>query len=239
MIISKEEIINSNKPKVLFFSRSFYATCYSEVESDIFISIHATLKPDEKELIEKKGGFVCGCFEEEFDNIKESYFEGNYLHTSYAADRLLVNRSSEERHKILSKEITFWRNILETYRPTIVVNETVAIEISEVLLIECERLGIVYHSYLIGILPETTMWKPSAMHGSLETVAQINYDYDEETLKTANEYFDSKKHRFEKSFYLADVLGKNRLSLKDLKKEIINDIIRFKYYLTRKYFSDK
>lgn len=239
MTISKEEIFNSNKPKVLFFSRSFYANYFSESVSENYISIHATLKADEKELIEKKGGFVCGCFEEEFDNIKESHFEGNYLHTSYAADRLLLNRSPEERHKILAKEITFWRNILETYKPTIVVNETVALEVSEVLLIECERLGIDYHSFLIGILPATTMWKPSAMHGSLETVAQINYDYDEETLKTANEYFDSKKHRFEKSFYLADVLGKNRLSLKLLKKEIFNDIFRFKYYLTRKYFSNK
>jgi hypothetical protein len=133
-----------SKPTVLFFARGYQAGFFPELGCDKYQSVFATLTSAERRLVERKGGLVVACFEEDYAGISPAHVPVDYLTTSLMSDRFLGRFSHAKRREILGKEIAFWRTLFEKYVPVAVVNELVAIEISEVLLIESRRHGVRY-----------------------------------------------------------------------------------------------
>lgn len=227
------------KPKILFFARSFLAKYYAEIKSVRFESLYVVLTHEEKILLESKGFHVYGCFEDEYDKLNITPVSGDYLRTSFASDRFLQRFNLEKRLEILGKEITFWRNILEKLKPDYLFNETVALEIAEVMAIEAERLNIPFYSSLLGFLPYTFYWKPSPFDGRLNELIQI--EPDKEHMLKAKEYFKSVTEKNLKPFYVLDSLKPYNYSLKSLfgslyrdtklflKKKKIQRLPQFKY----------
>jgi len=81
--------------------------------------------------------------------------EGNeipdsYLKTSFFTDRFFGSFTLEERRIILSKEIVFWDRIFEKYKPVALINEVIAIEISEVMYIEATKRNIRYFGWMVS-----------------------------------------------------------------------------------------
>jgi hypothetical protein len=216
------------KPKILFFSRSFYADFFSGLESELFISLHATLTHSEKLLIEQKGKNVIGCFEDEYERIEGIKVPGNYLETSLYSDRFLNAHPLKVRLEILSKEIAFWRNIIELNKPHLIINETVAIEISEVLAIEAALKGIKVISFLGGILPYSFYWKPNPFNGSLckDYISNARSTNPIDQLKSVN-YIKSIREANEKPYYIAKYLGRNRFSIKSALGETTRGTVKF------------
>jgi hypothetical protein len=134
----------NKKPLVLFFSRDYQSRFYPKLRSEIYDSIHVTLNKYEKQNVEKEGGKVVACLEEEFLNLIEADISFPYLEYSIGSDRFLRNYSHSDRLVVLKKIITFWAEILEKYKPQFVMNEVVALEISEILYIESKKRGIQY-----------------------------------------------------------------------------------------------
>ena len=133
-----------DKPNVLFFSRNYQSTFFPNLKSSYYNSYHVTLTVKEKNNVQCRGGVVVGCLEEEYFLIKPSEIEFPYLTYSFGADRFIRGYNYDERICILKIIIQFWKNILEKYKPICVINEPVAIEVSEVLMIEAKRLNIEY-----------------------------------------------------------------------------------------------
>ena len=107
----------------------------------------AALTRADRLAVEARGCRVTACFEEDFDAIQPAEVPKGYLLTSYPADRFLGRFSVARRLEILGKEIAFWRRLLEECKPVAAVNELVALEISEVLLVESLPPGPgAYHS---------------------------------------------------------------------------------------------
>lgn len=134
----------NNKPLILFFSRDYQSKFYPKLRSEIYDSIHVTLNKKEKKNVEKEGGKVVACLEEEFQNLTEANISFPYLEYSIGSDRFLRNFSHDDRLKVLKKLVSFWANILEKFQPQFVMNEVVALEISEILYIESKKRGIKY-----------------------------------------------------------------------------------------------
>ncbi len=223
-----------NKPVVLFFARSFYNNFFSNLLSESYHSEFATLTKKEKEFLLKKGLTVCGCFEEEFESLEEAIVPESYLETSWQSDRFFRKKSLEERIIILSKEITFWRNILSHYKPIAVINETVAIEISEVLAIEAKKQNIPYCSFLLGnIIPNTFYWKPNPMNGVLYKSVFDSIREDDESISKAKEYVNNFRRNYTKPKYIQGSLSINRYSIRRLISFLFSDT---KQYLRRLYF---
>jgi len=132
------------KPLILFFSRDYQSKFYPTLKSDIFDSIHVTLNKIEKQNVISAGGTVVACLEEEYEDLKEADISFPYLEYSIGSDRFLRDYSHEERLKVLKKIVTFWSNIMDSYKPKFVMNEVVALEISEILYIEAKKRGIEY-----------------------------------------------------------------------------------------------
>ncbi|MEO6079220.1 MAG: hypothetical protein ABIQ86_05520 [Steroidobacteraceae bacterium] len=147
-----------SKPTILFFARGYQAGFFPELQSEKYQSVFATLTSAERRVVERKGGRVVGCFEEEFERIKPASVRPDYLVTSLMSDRFLGRFSRAERMEILGKEIAFWRRILESCSPVAVVNELVAIEISEVLLIEARLRGVRYLAGLNCLVDDYFYW---------------------------------------------------------------------------------
>jgi len=213
------------KIKVLIFARSFLANYASEIDSDIFDTIFVVLTKKEKELIEAKGKKVYGCFEEEFSNIKESKINGDYLKTSFSSDRFLCRFDLKKRLEILGKEITFWRSIIEKTKPNYLVNESISIEISEVMAIEAERYGIPFLSDLQGFFPYTFYWKPSPFDGRLNDLSTIKPN-DANLLK-AKGYYNDVVEKGYKPFYIIDSLKPYGYSLKNIIASLYRDTILY------------
>ncbi|MEI6555027.1 MAG: hypothetical protein WCL70_05535 [Paludibacter sp.] len=230
------------KPKVLFFSRSFLVKYFSEFKSDFFESFHVVLTVEERIELEKKGFHVYGCFEEEYDKLNISQIKGNYLKTSFVSDRFLQRFNLEKRLEILGKEITFWRNLLETLKPDYLFNETVAIEIAEVMAIEAERLQIPFFTSLLGFLPYTFYWKPNPFHGSLYNLSNIAPN--EDNILKAKEYYCEVLVNNFKPFYVQDFINSSNFSLKNLLSSLFKDTslyfkkIQFKRIKYFKYEDD-
>lgn len=211
------------KVNVLFFARSFLTKYYSDIESDIIEPIFATLTLQEKIFLINKGHKVYGCFEEEFYNLPIAEFSDNYLRTSLASDRFLFRFPYSRRLEILGKEISFWRNIITKHKPVLLVNETVALEISEVLAIEAERMNIPYYSALLGFLPNTMYWKPDPFSGRLNDLSIIVPKDIEITL--AKEYIKNVVEENQHPFYVKFLSNNCFLSIKIFLSTLIADII--------------
>lgn len=226
-------------PKILFFARSFLAKYYSEIRSEKFESLYVVLTHEEKIFLESKGITVHGCFEDEYEKLQVSTVCNDYLRTSFISDRFLHRFSLDKRLEILGKEISFWRNIFEKLKPDYLFNETVALEIAEVMAIEAGRMNIPFFSSLLGFLPYTFYWKPSPFDGRLNDLSQI--DPSDECMHKALEYYKRVTEKGHKPFYIIDSLKPNNYPLRSLigslfrntkkflKKRKIRRLLRFKY----------
>lgn len=157
-------------PIVLFFAREYQASFFPLLTSSKYQSIYAVLNKKEKQIAIQNGGVNVICFEEEFDSLDISDKSQPYLKYSYGCDRNYVGLTLAERELILKKSAAFWSNILEKFNPDLIINETVAIEISEVLAIEARKRKIKYLSWMSFSKKNTFYWQISPYHNSLKPV---------------------------------------------------------------------
>lgn len=213
------------KKKVLLFARSFLAEYYSHINSSIIEPIFVTLTLQEKDLLISRGWKVYGCFEEEYEHLPVTEISGDYLKTSFASDRFLYRFSYEKRCEILGKEISFWQRILDETNPSYLFNETVAIEIAEVMAIEAEKRKIPFYSALLGFLPNTFYWKPDPFTGRLQDMSGILPS--KEDFLHAEEYIDNVTKKSQVPFYVQSYVGKSPKSLFKFIKGSIFGVIRY------------
>lgn len=226
------------KKKVLLFARSFLAKYYSEIKSDILDPIFVTLTHEEKVFLESKGWNVHGCFEDEYSQLPIANFGGDYLRTSFQSDRFLNRFNHEKRLEILGKEISFWSKVLDSTKPHYLVNETVAIEIAEVMAIEAEKRSIPFHTYLLGFIPDTFYWKPDPFSGRMQNMSTITVDGLQ--LSTAQKYVNDVVEKNARPFYVTGI-KRNNITLKTVihsrmlyksaqkKQRKIESTVSFKY----------
>lgn len=213
------------KIRVLLFARSFLAIYYSDIKSEIIEPIFVTLTSDEKKFLEGKGWKVYGCFEEEYESIPvKSQIPGYYLQTSFATDRFLHRFSYPKRMEVLGKEISFWEYIFNETKPEALFNETVAVEIAEVMAIEARKRSIPFYSALLGYIPNTFYWKPDPFTGSLNDLSTITPT--EEDYKVADAYIESVINKHNKPFYISKARVGN-LKFSKVIKSTVGDINRY------------
>lgn len=213
------------KKKVLLFARSFLAKYYADINSDIIEPIFVTLTNQEREFLENKGWKIYGCFEEEYDQLETKSVPGNYLKTSFASDRFLSRFSYEKRLEILGKEISFWERVFDITEPDFLFNETVAVEIAEVMAIEAEKRNIPFYSALLGFLPNTFYWKPDPFSGRLNDLTKVVPS--KEHLEKADEYIDNVTKRALVPFYVRSHVGKKPKSFFRFVKGTVFGAIRY------------
>jgi len=157
----------ASRPRILFFARGFQAGFYPALkpvaDDDRFEPVYVTLTRDEADRVRAKGCKVAACFEADFDTIAPAKVPDHYLMTSLMSERFLGRYSHEERLVILGKEIAFWRALLDEYQPIAVCNELVAIEISEVLLIETRARAIRYLASMYCLIEGLFYWLPDPL----------------------------------------------------------------------------
>jgi hypothetical protein len=146
------------RPVVLFFARGYQAAFFPTLESDRFDAIFVTLTRAERQRVEKLGRRVVACFEEDYRTLPVAAVPTDYLATSLMSDRFLGRYPYPKRLEILGKEIAFWRAIFAAHAPVAAVNELVAIEISEVLLIECRARGVRYLAAMDCLIEGKFYW---------------------------------------------------------------------------------
>lgn len=146
------------RPTILFFARGYQADYFPTLACDDWVSLFVTLTRAEKRLVEARGQRVAACFEEVVDRLAPAPVPEGYLRSSFLADRFLGRFDGERRRDLLGRMIRFWGDLLDTHRPAAVVNELVAIEISEVLLIEAERRGIRYLAGMNCVVEDWFYW---------------------------------------------------------------------------------
>jgi len=152
-----------SKPAVLFFARGYQADFFPALKTDLFDSVLVTLTPGESARVRRAGGEVAACFESEYPNIKPASIPDDYLLSSFVSERFLGRFSFNKRREILAKEIAFWGDLLDRHKPVAVVNELVALEISEVLLIECRKRDIPYLAGMNCVVEDLFYWLPDPM----------------------------------------------------------------------------
>jgi capsule polysaccharide modification protein KpsS len=148
-------------PKILFFSRDYQSNLFPHLSSEKYDSIYVTLNKKEKKNVEKHGGKVVGCLEEDLPKCREKEIIFPYLDTSLSTDRFLNQFDHETRIKLLKKLVYFWGSILDEYEPMAVVNEPIAIEVSEILWIESNKRSIRYLALGSFYIPNTFYFLPS------------------------------------------------------------------------------
>ncbi len=151
------------KPAVLFFARGYQADFFPTLTDDRYQAIFATMTRGEREQVHARGQSVAACFEADFDTLSPAPVPADYLISSLMSDRFLGRFDDARRIDILGREIAFWGGLLDRYRPAAVVNELVAIEISEVLLIECRRRNIPYLAGMNCVVDDYFYWLPDPM----------------------------------------------------------------------------
>lgn len=221
------------KPKVLFFARDYHAEFMVFLKSEKYEPIFITLTTKEKNKIEKKGFKVSGCFEEEFDSLPVSDLPENYLESSFSSDRYLRYTTIADRRRILQKEISFWSRILDQYSPSLIVNETVAIEVSEVLYLEGKKRNIRYSAWMAISLKNHFYWQTSPMHNSMDP-AIFEATPDKLSVEKAEQYMAQVQDGKGKPFYAINM--RSRYSLYLLLR---NCYWLLRCYLTEHKYSDK
>ena len=148
---------------MLFFARGYQADFFPRLRDAAYDAVFVTLTAGERRRVESAGATVAACFEEEFDRLVPVEVEEGYLETSLPADRFLGRFDLGRRREILGKEVAFWRGLLERFRPVAVVNELVAIEVSEVLLLESRRAGVRYLAGMNCVVDDYFYWLADPM----------------------------------------------------------------------------
>jgi hypothetical protein len=198
-----------NKRVVLFFARGYQADFFPTLSSEAYEPVFATLTKAERLRVERLGGRVVGCFEEDYSGIPAAPAAEDYLLTSFMSDRFLGRYSYAKRLEILGKEISFWRRLMEEYSPAAAVNELVAIEISEVLLIECRARGIRYLAGMHCVFDEYFYWLKNPM--TLSGAYLPHVEPGPSSLELARKYVRDLRERDYKPFYVKNLSARRSL----------------------------
>lgn len=233
------------KPKIVFFARDYQAKLFPKLLSEKFTNIYVTLTISEKKLIQKNGGVVAACFEEEFDSLDVHKTPDSYLKTSFVSDRFFGSYSLDERRIILSKEISFWERIFEQHKPVAVLNEVVAIEIAEVMYIEAMKRNIRYFGWMVSPFELRQFYWLSTPYVTRLDDSIFNKLPDEDSVKFAENYFQKfNENANTKPFYAANLASRYDfiilikwlvLLFTDLAKSCFN--FRMNKYLKQYYFN--
>lgn len=197
------------KPKILFFARGYQADFFPTLTSEHYDSVYVTLTENESARVRKAGGTVAACFERDFAGLVPASVPENYLYTSLMADRFLGRFDLDERRVILGKEIAFWTRLLDEYRPVAVFNELVAIEISEVLLIETRRRNIRYLASMHAPATNYFYWLPDPMTISGRKMPDIVPS--EASRAIARTYMAELANKDYRPFYVQNLAGRREL----------------------------
>lgn len=215
----------SKKPVVLFFSRDYQSEFFPVLVSDEYDSVHVTLNKREKRNVESRRGKVVGCLEEMYNDLKEADIKFPYLDHSIGSDRFITGYSANERLNILKKVVTFWENIYEQYKPNYIVNEIVALEVSEIMYIEARKRDIRYLAFGAFPVKKSFYWHINPFHSSmperLNTIEPTVQDYID-----AQAYIDKvNSGPIDNPFIKEYKLGKDLARLEILLKQLVRNIL--------------
>lgn len=197
------------KPKILFFARGYQADFFPALASDRYEAVFVTMTAGESARVKRLGQRVDACFEADFASLVPADLPPNYLLTSFVADRFLGRFDDGERMKILGREIAFWSDLLDRHQPAAVVNELVAIEISEVLLIECRRRGIPYLAGMNCVVDDYFYWLPDPMTISGKRLRLP--EPGQHALAAADDYLNQLQAHDYRPFYVQNLAGRRAL----------------------------
>lgn len=190
------------RPKVLFFARDYQSTFFPLLQSNKYESIFVVLNKKEKANVVKNGGDIVYCLEEEFDQLELAKLKMPYLKFSYGCDRNYTGLKLNERELILKKSVSFWKKIMDDHDFSLIVNETVAIEISEILAIEAEARNIKYISWMSFPIKNTFYWQINPFHNSLESTLD-DIEPSLVNIEKAKEFIQNLSDGLQKPFYLS------------------------------------
>ncbi|GGA11959.1 hypothetical protein GCM10010923_23300 [Blastomonas marina] len=199
----------STKPRILMFARGYQADFFPELRDDAYEAVYVTLTREEAAQVRATGAEVAACFEADYDAITPAEVPEHYLYTSFMAERFLGRYDHDKRIEILGKEIAFWRGLLDRFEPVAVLNELVAIEISEVLLIESRARDIPYLAGMNCVVEDFFYWLPDPM-----TISGRTFDLPEpgaEAKAEAAAYFEELRQQDYKPFYVKNLAGRRDL----------------------------
>lgn len=218
----------NKKPIVLFFSRDYQSEFFPVLKSNVYDSLHVTLSKREKRNVESRGGEVVGCLEEVYDNLKEADIKFPYLDHSLGSDRFIIGHSIEDRLTILKKCATFWIDIYDKYMPSYVINEVVALEISEIMYIEARKRNIKYLAFGAFPVKKSFYWHENPFHSSMPYMLNKIKPSQEDYID-AQTYIDKvTSGPIDNPFIKEYKLGKDTARLNILIKQLISHIcIRF------------
>ncbi|MES2339680.1 MAG: hypothetical protein V4537_16430 [Pseudomonadota bacterium] len=197
------------KPRILFFARGYQADFFPTLQSDRYEAVFVTMTRAERDQVRRRGCEVVACFEADFDRLPVAPVPENYLITSLMSDRFLGRFDRAERLTILGKEIAFWSDLLDRYTPVAVVNELVAIEISEVLLIEARKRGIRYLAGMNNVVDDWFYWIGNPMTLSGKYLASPEPTAEARSLARA--YITELKAKDYRPFYVKNLAGRRAL----------------------------
>lgn len=192
--------------RVLFLDRGYL---FRHIKGEDFECIYAALTPSGKKYLQKLNQKVVGCFEEEYDLLEVASYDDNYLNYSYDSDRFLNHYDFEKRREILGKEISFWRNILDTYQPTCIFGEVVTIEWMEVLYNEAKLRHIPYNSFLYGFKNGYCYWLDKPFNSEISEERWNTVEVKEEHIEEASKYYYNVQQNQEKPFYIQNLKHSN------------------------------
>jgi hypothetical protein len=196
------------KPRIVFFSRSYQAKLFPLLNSGKYESIYVTLTKKEKLDLEKNGHSVKYCFETYRPENDDLVVPSDYLITSFLSDRFLHQYKLKDRIAILKKEISFWRSIFEIENPISVINEQVAIEISEVMFIEAQKQNVIYLSWMTNPVNGYFFWVTNPMSLSIDQDVFFSSP-SKESIQLAKEYLRGIIDKNERPYYLIPYLNQS------------------------------
>jgi hypothetical protein len=198
-----------DRPVVIFFARGYQADFFPTLSCERYRAVFVTLTADESRRVRARGGEVAACFEEDFDTLEPAALAGDELQTSWVADRFLGRFDAIERRRIVGREVAFWRRLFDIHRPVAVVNELVAIEISEVLWTECRRRGVRYLAGMNCVVDDWFYWLPDPSSLSGRHLPLPEPDAPARAL--AQGYIAEALARDYKPFYVRNLAGRRAL----------------------------
>jgi hypothetical protein len=214
---------------VLFFARDYQAFFFPALNSKNYKSVYATLNKKEKQFVIKNGGENVICFEEEFDSLPIDDVVP-YLQYSYGCDRSYVGLNLTQREYLLKKSISFWTKIFDQFQPDLVINETVAIEIAEILANEASKRGIRYRSWMSFTKKNTFFWQASPFHTSLQPLLDEVIP-SKDNIEEAIKFVDGLRKGTEKPFYVQNTVNRYSLTraLKNLWALVLEIPLKLKF----------
>jgi len=201
--------MTTKRPRILFFARGYQGGFYPELADDRYEAVFVTMTRAEADRVRAKGQEVAACFEEDFASLAPAAVPEHYLATSLVSERFLGRYTQDERLDILGREIAFWRGLMEKFEPVAVVNELVAIELSEVLLIEARARQIRYLAPMYCVVEGLFYWLPDPL-----TLSGAAFDLPEpgaEALELADAYLEQVRQSDYKPYYVRNLAGRRNL----------------------------